>query len=141
MEELGEKLGKDMEAKLGEGSDFEKKMKGLAKELEATLGSGSDFEKKMKEMSKELEAKLGPGSDFEKKIKETSEKIASELKKAAKKGAAPDGGSTTGPSGGTTKAPAPGNDRQRERRIAALEEQIKKLADELKSLKAGDDQD
>ncbi len=141
MEELGEKLGKDMEAKLGEGSDFEKAMKKLGKELEATLGSGSDFEKKMKEMSKELEAKLGPGSDFEKKIKETAERMASELEKAAKKGAAPKDGSTTSPGEGTTKAPAPGNDRQRERRIATLEDQIKNLADELKALKAAKDQD
>ena len=141
MEELGEKLGEDMESKFGDGSDFEKAMKKLGKELEATLGSGSDFEKKMKEMSKELEAKLGPGSDFEKKIKEASERLASQLEQAAEKGAAPKGGSATSPGGRTTKAPAPGKDRQRERRIAALEDQIKKLAEELKALKAEKDQD
>ena len=38
MEELGEKLGKDMEAKFGPGSDFEKKMKELGEGLEAKLG-------------------------------------------------------------------------------------------------------
>jgi hypothetical protein len=141
MEEFGEKLGKDMEAKLGPGSDFEKKMKAFGKDLEASLGSGSDFEKKMKEMGKELEKKLGPGSDFEKQIKETSERIASELEKAAKKGAAPEGGSASSAGEGTTKAPAPNKAGQRERRIAVLEEQIKKLADELKALKAGKNQD
>ena len=40
----------------------------------------------------------------------------------------------------TAKAPT-ANSRQRERRIAVLEAQIRKLADELKALKADDDQD
>ena len=61
MEELGEKIGKEMETKFGPGSEFEQKMKDMGKELEASLGSGSEFEKKMKELGKDLEGKLGPG--------------------------------------------------------------------------------
>ena len=142
MEELGEKIGKDMEAKLGPGSDFEKKMKELGKDMEAKLGPGSDFEKKMKDLGKKMEEKLGPGSDFEKKIKEQAEKLGSELqKKPAEKASAREGGADTGSDKGTGTAPAVGTDRQRERRIAVLEEQIRKLADELKALKADDDRD
>ena len=129
MEELGEKLGKDMEAKLGPGSEFEKKMKKLGEVLEAKLGPGSEFETKMKKLGKDMEAKFGPGSEFEKKIKEQAEKLSSEpQKKAANKPSTK----------GTAKVPGAGNDRQRERRIAALEAQIRKLADELKTLKSGD---
>jgi beta-lactamase regulating signal transducer with metallopeptidase domain len=135
MEEFGEKFGKDMEAKFGPGSDFEKKMKELGEGLEAKLGPGSDFEKKMKELGKDMEAKFGPGSDFEKKIKEQAEKLASDLqKKAAKKPSA----SEDSPTSGSPEGTAVGKDRQRERRIAVLEAQIRKLADELKALKAGD---
>ena len=142
MEELGEKIGKDMEAKLGPGSDFEAKLKKLGKEMEGKFGPGSDFEKKMKDLGKKMEEKLGPGSDFEKKIKEQAEKLSSDLqKKAAKEALTREGGPKSGSDKDTAKAPVVGKDRQRERRIAVLEDQIRKLADELKALKADDDRD
>jgi hypothetical protein len=96
----------------------------------------------MKDLGKKMEEKLGPGSDFEKKIKEQAEKLSSELqKKVTKEASAREGGPKTGSDKDTSKAPAVGKDRQRERRIAVLEDQIRKLADELKALKADDDRD
>ena len=63
MEELGEKIEKEIEGKFG--PDFEKKMEELGekigKEMEAKLGPGSDFEKKMKELGKEMEAQVRTG--------------------------------------------------------------------------------
>ena len=137
-----EAFGKQLEAKLGPGSDFEKKMKDIGKEMEAKFGPGSDFEKKMKDIGKEMEARFGPGSDFEKSIKEQAEALASTLqKKLAKTPSTPEASAPkTGTNKGTAKAPASSKERQRERRIAAIEDQIRKLADELKALKA-DDQD
>ncbi|MGP0069383.1 MAG: M56 family metallopeptidase [Isosphaeraceae bacterium] len=144
MEELGEKIEKEIEGSFG--PDFEKKMETLGekigKELEAKLGPGSDFEKSMKELGKEMETKFGPGSDFEKKIKEQAEKLASDFKKKAAKTPSPsEGGPKAGSAKEPAKAPHVAKDRQRERRIAALEAQIRKLADELKALKADDDRD
>ena len=51
-------LGKEMEAKFGPGSDFEKKMEAFGKEMEAKFGPGSDFEKKMKELGQGDEAEV-----------------------------------------------------------------------------------
>ena len=125
MKELGEKIDNEMEAKFGPGSVFEKKMRELNEKIE-----------------RGMEAKFGPGSDFETKIKEQAEKLGSELRTAAaKKRSAPEGGRKTAPAKETAKAPAVAKDRQRERRIAALEAQIRKLADELKDLKDDDDRD
>ena len=70
IEELGEKIGKEMEAKFGEDSDFAKKMEAFGKEMEAKFGEGSDFAKKMEAFGKEMEAKFGEGSDFEKKMQD-----------------------------------------------------------------------
>jgi beta-lactamase regulating signal transducer with metallopeptidase domain len=67
MEELGERIGKEIESKFG--PDFEKKMEALGKEMEGKFGPGSEFEKKMKAFGKEMEAKFGPGSEFEQKMK------------------------------------------------------------------------
>jgi beta-lactamase regulating signal transducer with metallopeptidase domain len=64
-----EAFGKEMEAKFGDGSDFEKRMEAFGKEMEAKFGDGSDFEKRMEAFGDEIEAKFGPGSDFEKMIK------------------------------------------------------------------------
>ena len=75
IEELGEKIGKEMEAKFGAGSEFEKKMEALGKELEAKFGEGSDFARKMEAFGKEMEAKFGAGSEFEKKMKDFGEDI------------------------------------------------------------------
>ena len=66
IEELGGKIGKEMEAKFGPGSEFEKKMEAFGKEMEAKFGEGSEFAKKMEAFGKEMEAKFGVGSDFEK---------------------------------------------------------------------------
>ena len=158
MEEFGEKIGKEMEAKFGPGSDFEKKMKEFGKEMESKFGPGSDFEKKMKELGKEMESKFGPGSDFEKKMKALGEEMKekygpdSEFMKKLKeqsgsrsvdrepaKAKATRPGAARGRGEATAKAGT--RNRQRERRIAILEDQIRKLAEELKALKAQDDQD
>jgi beta-lactamase regulating signal transducer with metallopeptidase domain len=165
-----EALGKEMEARFGPGSDFEKSMKDLGKELEAKLGPGSDFEKSMKDLGKELEAKLGPGSDFAKKIAESvNKKVDAELKRAedrveeakrlrgkgyaAESAVAAEESKLKGLKNArsaleqakgkkeSAKEPAAAKERRRERRIAALEAQIAKLAEELKALKAEDDQD
>ena len=141
MEEFGEKIGKEMEAKLGPGSEFEKKMKKLGKEMEAKFGPGSEFEKKMKKLGKEMEAKFGPGSDFEEKIKEQAETLSELQKKATSKPAGPAKVSTPGSAGAGAKRPTVGTDSQRERRIAEIEAQIRKLARELKALKDDDNQD
>ena len=52
MEELGEKIGKEMEAKFGEDSEFAKKMEALGKEMEKKFGEDSEF-------AKEMEKKFG----------------------------------------------------------------------------------
>jgi beta-lactamase regulating signal transducer with metallopeptidase domain len=63
-----EKLGKEIEAKFGDGSDFAKKMEAFGKEIEGKFGDGSDFAKKMEAFGKEMEKKFGDGSDFAKKM-------------------------------------------------------------------------
>jgi beta-lactamase regulating signal transducer with metallopeptidase domain len=102
LEELGERIGKEIESLFGPGSDFmkqmeelgpklEKSLKGLEKELEAAFGPGSDFEKKLQDsikdkfgdsselgekLSKELKEKLGTTSELgEKLAKELGEKL------------------------------------------------------------------
>ncbi|MFI5454748.1 MAG: M56 family metallopeptidase [Isosphaerales bacterium] len=154
MEELGEKIGKEieakfgpdfekkmeefgkeMEAKFGPGSDFEKKMEEFGKEMEAKFGPGSDFEKKMKNLGKEMEAKFGPGSDFEKKIKELGAGSSSKMQTTkSKKPSSSKAQAQAAPA----KAEAKAKDRKRERRIHELEAQIRKLVDEIKALKAED---
>jgi beta-lactamase regulating signal transducer with metallopeptidase domain len=64
MEELGEKIGKEIEGKFG--PDFEKKMEAFGKGIEEKFGP--EFEKKMEAFGKEIERKLGPGSEFAKKM-------------------------------------------------------------------------
>ena len=61
LEELGEKIGKEMEAKFGPGSEFEKKMEAFGKEMEAKFGEDSEFAKRMEAFGKEMEAKFGAG--------------------------------------------------------------------------------
>ena len=79
MEALGEKIGKEMEAKFGPGSEFQKKMEQFGKEMEAKFGPGSEFEKQMKELGEDLGKKLGPGSDFEKEMKKLGEDLGKKL--------------------------------------------------------------
>jgi hypothetical protein len=92
----------------------------------------------MKELGKEMESKFGPDSEFMKKLMEQAGAAAgpkrdteSSRTKAAR----------TAPARARGEAPAPSEarSRTRERRIAALESQIRKLAEELKALKAEDD--
>jgi hypothetical protein len=130
-----EKFGKEMEAKFGPGSDFEKKMKDLGKEMEAKFGPGSDFEKKMKELGKDIGAKFGPGSDFEKKMEELG--VGSNFKSQTEKAKKP---LTLKPQPKAAKPEAKVRDRRRERRIQELEAQIRKLADEIKTLRAAGDE-
>jgi len=136
MEELGEKIGKEIEAKFG--PDFEKKMEAFGKEMEAKFGPGSDFEKKMKELGKDMEAKFGPGSDFEKKIKELGAGSSSKTQTVKSKKPS---SSKVRSEAGSTKVEAKVKDRKRERRIQELEAQIRKLVDEIKALRADDDRD
>jgi beta-lactamase regulating signal transducer with metallopeptidase domain len=136
MEEMGERIGKEIETKLGPGSEFEKKMKELGKDMEAKFGPGSEFEKKMKGLGKDMEAKFGPGSEFEKQIKQQAEKMAEAQKKIAKQLTPPGEPAEPGSAETAPKGPAVAKDRQRERRIAALEQQIRSLAEELKALKS-----
>ena len=79
MEQLGEKIGKEMEEKFGSGSEFEKQMEKLGKDIEAKFGDGSEFAKKMEAFGKEIESKFGDGSEFAKKMeafgKEMEEKF------------------------------------------------------------------
>jgi beta-lactamase regulating signal transducer with metallopeptidase domain len=130
-----EALGKEIEAKFGSGSDFEKKMKALGKEMEAKFGSGSDFEKKMKDLGKEMEAKFGPESEFMKTI---MKEVGSDSK-GPKKATAPQGRARATRDQETSAAGRAGGARRRERRIAELEAQISKLAEELKALRAETD--
>jgi len=133
-----EEFGKEIEAKFGPGSDFEKKMKEFGKEMETKFGPGSDFEKKMKELGKEMEAKFGPGSDFEKKIKELGTSSSSKMQTTkSKKPSSSKAQAQASPA----KAEAKAKDRKRERRIHELEAQLRKLVDEIKALKADDDRD
>ena len=138
MEEIGAKIGKEMEAKFGPGSDFEKKMEAFGKEMEAKFGPGSEFEKKMEAFGKEMEAKFGPDSEFQKKIKE-QRRAELEGQKRSCRAKKPSPSPARAKEGAT--APATPRDRRRERRINELEAQIKKLIDELKALKddAGDE--
>jgi beta-lactamase regulating signal transducer with metallopeptidase domain len=156
MEALGEKIGKEMEAKFGPGSEFEKKMEqfgkemeekfgpefekkmeALGKEMEAKFGPGSDFEKQMKELGKELGAKLGPGSEFEKQMKDLGQKMKQQAEAGSTKTK-----TRTGPAAKEKPKAAATKTRRREARIAALEAQIRKLAEELKALEAeGDDEE
>jgi beta-lactamase regulating signal transducer with metallopeptidase domain len=76
-------LEKNLESKLGEGSEFAKHMEKLGKELESKLGSGSEFEKKMEKLGetigKKMESKFGPGSDFEKKMQKLGKELESKF--------------------------------------------------------------
>ena len=118
MEQLGEKIGKEMEAKLGPGSEFAKKMEAFGKEMEAKFGPGSDFEKKMKGLGDEIHQKYGPWLDFAKKVQEQAVHPDSDAKAGAK-----------------TKT----KDRVRERRLHELKAQIAKLMAEIESLKGSRD--
>jgi beta-lactamase regulating signal transducer with metallopeptidase domain len=75
------RIEKEIEAKLGPGSDFEKKMEALGKEMESKFGP--EFEKKMEAFGKEMESKFGP--EFEKKMeafgKEMESKFGPEFEK------------------------------------------------------------
>ena len=152
MEELGEQIGKEMATKFGSGSEFEKKMKELGKEMEAKFGSGSEFEKlgkemeakfgsgsefekKMKELGKEMETKFGADSEFQRKMKQQAEKLGSERQEKSAETSSDRKNRAVGSVERSAQDRTAGKDGQRERRIAALEAQIRKLAEELKTLK------
>ena len=73
IEAWAEKFSKEIESKLGDNSEFAKKMEALGKEMENKFGDNSEFAKKMEAFGKEMEKKFGPGSEFEQKIKEKAE--------------------------------------------------------------------
>jgi beta-lactamase regulating signal transducer with metallopeptidase domain len=77
MEALGQKLGKEMEEKLGPGSEFQKAMEAIGKDIEAKFGP--DFQKKMEAMGKEIEAKFGPDSAFAREMKTLGDQMAKEF--------------------------------------------------------------
>jgi beta-lactamase regulating signal transducer with metallopeptidase domain len=153
MEELGEQIGKEMETKFGTGSDFEEKMKAFGKEMEAKFGTGSEFEKMMKDLGeakfgtgselekmmkdigKEMEAKFGPDSEFQRKVKQQAEKLGSERQEKSAKSPSDQKNGAVGSAERSAQDPTGGKDGHRERRIAALEAQIRQLAEELKTLK------
>jgi hypothetical protein len=112
-------------------------MKAFGKEMESKFGPGSDFEKKMKALGEEMKAKYGPDSQFMKKLREQSGSRSADREPAKAKTDRP--GSARGRGAATAKAGA--RNRDRERRIAILENQLRKLAEELKALKAGDGQE
>ena len=140
-----EALGKEMEAKFGPGSDFEKKMKAMGKEMEAKYGPGSEFEKEMKAMAEKMAKEFGPGSKFAEDMKAAQEKKGAKARALIIEDRAPV----------AEKAKEVNRDRvdraararteatttRKARRIEALEAQIKKLAEELKRLKAEGDED
>jgi beta-lactamase regulating signal transducer with metallopeptidase domain len=153
MEELGEQIGKEMETKFGTGSDFEEKMKAFGKEMEAKFGTGSEFEKMMKDLGeakfgtgselekmmkdfgKEMETKFGPDSEFQRKVKQQAEKLGSERPEKSAKSPSDRKNGAVGSAERSAQDPTGGKDGHRERRIAALEAQIRQLAEELKTLK------
>jgi hypothetical protein len=140
MEALGERLGREMERRFGPGSDFEKRMRALGKEMEEKFGPGSDFEKKMRalgeKLGKELEAKFGPGSDFEKKMKPLEK--AEPDRTATREKARPEAKAKAGRPAAREKArPEAG---RRSQRIRALEARIKELTEELRRLKAEEEE-
>jgi beta-lactamase regulating signal transducer with metallopeptidase domain len=154
IEEVGEKIGKEIEAKFGPdfekkmeklgkeieakfGPDFEKKMEKLGKEIEMKLGAGSAFGKRMEELGKEMEAKFGPGSDFDKKIKESASGVVSKAPTVRSRNPL---SSNAQVDGGSAKARRPADVRKRERRIRELEAQVRKLVDEIKTLRAAGSQ-
>lgn len=138
MEELGEKIGKEMEAKFGPGSEFEKQMKNLGKELEEKFGDGSDFAKKMEDFGKDMEAKFGPGSEFEAKMKKLGEEMKEKYgpdSEFAKKLHKKAAEALESSKGSDKPEIAP-----RDRKIKELEAQVAKLMEQIKALKShGDD--
>jgi bla regulator protein BlaR1 len=136
MNDLGEKIGKEMEGKFGPGSEFQKKIEALSKEMEGKFGADSEFQKKMEAFGKEMQAKFGPDSEFQKKLKEQRRSEAGDRKDSSKQPSSPEARPKE-----TAKTPTTARDRRRERRINELEAQIKKLLAELKALKedVGDD--
>ena len=77
MRPLGEKRSAiEKKSKFGPGLERiwpRKKMEAFGKDIEAKFGSGSDFDKKMEAFGKEIEAKFGPG--LRKKMKALSKEI------------------------------------------------------------------
>lgn len=95
------KLHEEMMRKFGEGSAFQKEMRGfseqdakrmedLGKEMERRFGEGSAFQKEMKtfgtqdakkweEFGKSMEKRFGQGSEFEKGMKAWGEKYGKEM--------------------------------------------------------------
>jgi beta-lactamase regulating signal transducer with metallopeptidase domain len=131
-----EAMVKDMELKLGDGSDFAKQMEAFAKEMEAKFGPDSEF---VKQLTKEVTSKK-PMVKVETQMrvfkdKEEAEKFLEKMKPTEKvqvKVTAPDK-----PGSKATRT-------KQAKRIEALQSAIDQLQKELKALKAeseDDDQD
>ena len=86
----------------------------------------------MKKLGEDLGKKLGPGSDFEKQMKDLGQKMKEKAEAAAPRNKAESRADRGAPEKPKTAASA--KTRRREARIAALEAQIRKLAEELKAL-------
>jgi hypothetical protein len=111
-------------------------MEAFGKEMEGKFGPGSEFQKKMEAFGKEMEAKFGPGSEFQKKLKEQHRGETGDSKESPKNPPSSEARAKE-----NAKVPATARDRRRERRIADLEAQIKKLMSELKALRDDADSD
>jgi beta-lactamase regulating signal transducer with metallopeptidase domain len=149
-----EAFGKEMEAKFGPGSEFEKKMKAMGKEMEFKFGPGSKFEIEMKTLGEDMAKEFGPGSEFEKKMK-AFEGLKGKAEEKVKEGAkdrekmAADAKAKAEDrvrevrvrAERATRARAEAASVRKARRIEMLEAQIKKMSEELKRLKAEDDED
>jgi beta-lactamase regulating signal transducer with metallopeptidase domain/polyhydroxyalkanoate synthesis regulator protein len=126
-----EAFGKEMEAKFGEDSEIAKKMEAFGKEMEAKFGAGSDFEKKMKDLGEDMKKKYDPGSEFAKNLKD---KVDVDIK--AKKKTAEKQSSANAKADFDRAQAAKRKALTRERQIQKLEAQIRELVDEIKALKA-----
>jgi beta-lactamase regulating signal transducer with metallopeptidase domain len=139
--ELADKLGPEFEKKMTEMG------RKIEKEMTAKFGPGSDFDKKMKAMSKELTEKLGPGSEFEAKMKEFAERLEKGEFRLPEGAKSPRSGDNkplpkVKPPSARPKPPtrSSAGGAAREARIKALEAQLDRITAELKRLKdAGDD--
>jgi polyhydroxyalkanoate synthesis regulator phasin len=108
-------------------------MEAFGKEMEAKFGAGSDFEKKMKDLGDDMKKKYGPGSEFAKNVKD---KVDVDIKGKKKTG---EKQSSAKAQAELDRAEAANRKTlTRERRIKKLEAQIRELVDEIKALKADD---
>lgn len=154
LEVLGKKIGVEMEAKFGPGSEFQKQMEKqfgpgseFQKQIEKQFGPGSEFEEVMKkqfgpgsEFEKQMKGQFGPGSEFEKQIK----KFKADAKKAGKHSQEPEvrgeAQATVGKPKEARKAKEQPASESKAQRIKKLQAQIDAISAELRAL-AEEDED